>query len=70
MERMVFQCGRAARDAGCFMASAIGFDCMPAEIGADAALRLMADRSLIPHSVHSYLSFDWGPNGAAANYGT
>ena len=62
--------GAAAEQAGCFITSAVGFDCIPADVGAAVACSAMVDRGLQPHTVDSYLVLDWGPAGSCGHFAT
>lgn len=70
MERMQLKYDAPARQAGCLIASAIGFDCIPADVGAAQAVQAMARRGLTPHTVDSYLLMDWGPAGICGHFAT
>ena len=70
MERMQLKYDAPAKEAGCLIASAVGFDCIPAEVGAALATQAMARKGLTPYTIDSYLLLDWGPAGACGHYAT
>lgn len=70
METMQLKYGAAAKEAKCFITSAVGFDCIPADVGAALAVSAMHDKGLKPHTVDSFLIIDWGPAGACGHFAT
>lgn len=62
--------GAAAKEAGCFITTAVGFDCIPADVGAAIACSTMLDSGLQPHTVDSFLVLDWGPAGSCGHFAT
>lgn len=70
MERIQLRYHETAKKRGCFVASAIGFDCIPAEVGAALCADAIARHSATPHHVESVLSLDWGPAGAKGHFAT
>ena len=70
MEVMQVKYGAAAKETGCFITSAVGFDCIPADVGAAVACSTMVERGLQPHTVDSFLFLDWGPAGSCGHFAT
>lgn len=70
MERIQLKYHAAAQEAGCLIASAVGFDCVPADVGAAQAVQAMARKGLTPHTVDSYLLMEWGPAGICGHFAT
>ena len=67
---MQLKYSKAAEAAGCFIISAAGFDCIPAELGAAKCCAALQANGLTPHRVVSRLTLDWGPAGMAGHYAT
>ena len=56
MERMEFKYGDQARQAGCYVVSAAGFDSVPADVGMLWTARKFAAMGGAPSAVESFLS--------------
>jgi Saccharopine dehydrogenase NADP binding domain len=70
MERMQLEYHDAARASGCFVVSAAGFDCIPAEVGAALCCDALAAQGDTPHHVDSRLTLDWGTAGMVGHFAT
>jgi hypothetical protein len=70
MENMQLKYNSVALAKGCFIASAVGFDCVPAEIGAALCAEALAREAGTPHHIESVLTLNWGPQGTAGHYAT
>uniref|UniRef100_A0A7R9YR15 Saccharopine dehydrogenase NADP binding domain-containing protein n=1 Tax=Chlamydomonas euryale TaxID=1486919 RepID=A0A7R9YR15_9CHLO len=69
MERMEAKYGAAAAAAGCYVASAAGFDSVPGDLGTVLAQRQFAPPS-VPSTVEAFLSLSTGPEGYSAHFAT
>lgn len=63
MELMEFRFHEKARQNGCFIVSAAGFDSVPADLGVLFTMQQFRPPAL-PSSVTSFLTFQMGPAGA------
>jgi hypothetical protein len=70
MESMQLKYHDAALAKGCFAASAVGFDCVAAEIGAALCAEALARNAGTPHHIESVLTLGWGRHGAAGHFAT
>jgi short subunit dehydrogenase-like uncharacterized protein len=70
MENMQLKYNDEALAKGCFITSAVGFDCVPAEIGAALCAGALAREAGTPHHIESVLTLHWGSHGAAGHYAT
>ena len=57
MERMEFKYSEQAREAGCYIVSAAGFDSIPADVGTLWNAAKFAALGGLPSSVESFLTF-------------
>jgi len=67
MERMQLTYNKAARDKGIYIASACGWDSIPADLGIQF---LKKNFNGEVNAVESYMSIKTGPQGARTNFGT
>ena len=70
MEATQLRHGHEAAERGVFVVSAVGFDCVPAEVGAHCCIAALLARGATPHCVHSFLHLTYGPAGASAHFAT
>ena len=57
MERMEFKYGEEARQAGCYVVSAAGFDSVPADVGALWTANKFVAAGGTPSAIESFLTF-------------
>ena len=70
MERMQLKYHDAAVATGALVACSLGFDCMPAEIGAARCCDFLEARRHTPHHVDSRLTLSWGDAGICGHFAT
>lgn len=66
---MEFKYGDQAKEAGCYIASAAGFDSLPADLGT-VLMQRQFTAPAVPSSVEAYLHIKSGPLGYKIHYAT
>eukprot|EP01023_Acetabularia_acetabulum_P048958 TRINITY_DN5198_c0_g1_i5.p1 TRINITY_DN5198_c0_g1~~TRINITY_DN5198_c0_g1_i5.p1 ORF type:complete len:414 (-),score=54.90 TRINITY_DN5198_c0_g1_i5:864-2105(-) len=69
MERIAYQYQKQAQEAGIYVASAVGFDSVPADMGVVFAKQQFKSPA-VPQSIQSYLTLISSKYGLKANYAT
>eukprot|EP00056_Hartaetosiga_gracilis_P007531 m.109432 g.109432 ORF g.109432 m.109432 type:complete len:436 (+) comp12732_c0_seq1:6733-8040(+) len=70
IERMEYDYNEQAKASGAIIVSACGFDSIPADMGTAFCVKTMTEKGVIPSSIQSYLSVDYGEAGMGVHFTT